>query len=60
MNPKAAKELIEGANLIKKERGGKKEPVEEEKQVINFAYSSVVSISKIKKGEKFNSENIWQ
>jgi len=59
MNPKAAKELIEGANLIKKERGGKKEPVEEEKQVINFAYSSVVSISKIKKGEKFNSENIW-
>ena len=59
MDPKAANELIEGANLIKKERGGEKGPVAEEKPVIDFAYASVVSISKIKKGEKFNSENIW-
>ena len=45
--------------MIKKERGGEKGPVAEEKPVIDFAYASVVSISKIKKGEKFNSENVW-
>ena len=59
MDPRAAKELVEGANLIKQERGGRKGPVEEEKPVIDFAYASVVSITKIKKGEKFSRENIW-
>jgi sialic acid synthase SpsE len=59
MDPQAAKELIEGANLIKQERGGKKVPVEEEKPVIDFAYASVVSINEIKKGELFSRDNIW-
>jgi len=59
MDPRAAKELVEGANLIKQERGGRKGPVEQEKPVIDFAYASVVSITKIKKGEKFSKENIW-
>jgi sialic acid synthase SpsE len=59
MDPQVAKELIEGANLIKQERGGKKGPVEEEKPVIEFAYASVVSIAEIKKGEKFTTDNIW-
>ena len=59
MDPKAARDLIEGVNLIAKERGGVKGPVDEEKPVIDFAYSSVVSIKKIKKGEKFSSANIW-
>ena len=59
MDPKAAKDLVEGSIIIKKERGGKKEPVLEEKPVIDFAYASVVSISKISKGDIFSLDNIW-
>ena len=39
--------------------GGSKEALEEERPTIAFAYSSVVSIKSIKKGEKFTRENIW-
>ena len=59
MDPETAKELVEGANLIKQERGGSKGPVEEEQPVIDFAYASVVSIAEINKGDKFTKENIW-
>jgi len=59
MDPLAAKELIVGVDLIKQERGGSKEPVDEEKPVIDFAYASVVSIAEIKKGERFTTDNIW-
>ncbi|MBH30534.1 MAG: polyhydroxyalkanoate biosynthesis repressor PhaR [Candidatus Marinimicrobia bacterium] len=59
MDPKAARELLEGVSILKQERGGRKTPVEEEKPVINFAYASVVSIADIKKGEIFSRENIW-
>ena len=59
MDPKMAKELIEGAIILKQERGGSKGPIEEEKPVIDFAYASVVSIADIRKGEKFTSANIW-
>ena len=59
MDPKAAKDLIEGAKIIKRERGGTKGPVKEEGPVIDFAFSSVVTIKKIEKGEKFSLDNIW-
>ena len=59
MDPKTAKELIEGAIILKQERGGSKGPIEEEKPVIEFAYASVVSIVEIRKGEKFSPANIW-
>ncbi|MBC8551682.1 MAG: N-acetylneuraminate synthase family protein [Candidatus Brocadiales bacterium] len=59
MDPITAKELIDGANIIKLERGGSKGPVDEEKPVIDFAYASVVSIQKIRKGERFTKKNIW-
>lgn len=59
MDPKAAKELVEGARIIARQRGGKKGPLLEEKSVINFAFASVVSIKNIKKNEKFTKENIW-
>jgi len=59
MDPKAAKELVEGAKILKLERGGSKGPVEEEQPVIDFAYASVVSIIDIKKGERFSRKNIW-
>ncbi len=59
MDPKAAKDLIEGVNIIAKERGGNKGPVDEEKSVIDFAFASVVSIKRIEKNELLSKENIW-
>tara|TARA_A100001011_G_scaffold399606_1_gene509061 strand:+ start:1829 stop:2869 length:1041 start_codon:yes stop_codon:yes gene_type:complete len=59
MDPKAAKELVEGSKILKLERGGSKGPVDEEKPVINFAYASVVTIKDIKKGEIFSKDNLW-
>ena len=59
MDGKAAEELIEGANIIYEERGGKKGPAEEEKPTIDFAFATVVSIKDIKKGDAFSKENIW-
>ena len=59
MDPVSARELVEGSKIIKQERGGHKGPVKEEKPVIDFAYASVVTIKKIKKGDFFSKENIW-
>ena len=49
MDPKQTEELINGSKILFQARGGKKGPVKEEKEVINFAFSSVVMIKKIKK-----------
>ncbi len=59
MDENECKELIEGSNLIWQMRGGTKEPAEEEKVTIDFAFATVVSIKDIKKGEKFTKDNIW-
>lgn len=59
MDPKQTKELIDGSKILFQARGGKKGPVNEEKDVINFAFSSVVTIKKIKKGDKLTKDNIW-
>ncbi len=59
MDPKAAKELIEGANIIFDQRGGKKGPVKEEGPTIDFAFATVVTINEIKKGDIFSLDNIW-
>lgn len=59
MDPKALTELIDGAKILKQERGGKKGAVTEEKATIDFAYASVVTIKEIKKGETFSKDNIW-
>ena len=40
-------------------RGGKKEPLKEEKPTIDFAFSTIVTIKNIHKGEKFTKKNIW-
>jgi len=53
------KKLVEGANEIFLAKGGKKVPLKEEKKTINFAFASVVTMKKIKKGEKLTKENIW-
>ena len=59
MDPKALKELINGAKLISKMRGGQKKPAKEEGVTIDFAFASVVSIKNINKGESLSAENIW-
>jgi sialic acid synthase SpsE len=59
MDENAAKDLILGAKLLKKMRGGNKGPIDLEKPTIDFAFASVVSIKKIKKGEIFTKDNIW-
>jgi len=53
------KEMIVGAEAIHKALGGSKKILKEEQPTIDFAYSCVVSIREIKKGEKFSKENIW-
>lgn len=59
MDPKALNELIEGAKMLKLERGGSKGAVEAEKPTIDFAYASVVTTAPVKKGEVFTKDNLW-
>ena len=59
MDPKALKDLIFGSNRIFLSRGGNKEPHEDEKKTIDFAFATVVSIKDIKKGQLLTKENIW-
>ena len=59
MDPAALKELIDGAKILKLERGGSKGAVEAEKPTIDFAYASVVTTSVVKKGEAFTRDNLW-
>lgn len=59
MDPEALKELINGSIDIAKMRGGKKEAVKEEQVTMNFAFSTVVAIQNIKKGDTFSKENLW-
>ena len=51
--------LITSSNEIWQMRGGLKEPATEEQVTINFAFATVCSIAKIKKGELFTKDNIW-
>ena len=59
LNPIELKDLIKGTEAIHKALKGKKEILKEEKSTIDFAYSCVVSIINIKKGEMFTKNNIW-
>ncbi|WP_225340720.1 N-acetylneuraminate synthase [Lysinibacillus capsici] len=59
MTPKELKNLIEGSKQIARMRGGVKEAAKEEQVTIDFAFSTVVSIKPIKKGEIFTKENLW-
>ena len=59
MDEQECKDLIQGANILFQQRGGKKEPVKEEIETAKFAFASVVSIENIKKGDQFSYNNIW-
>lgn len=59
MDPIELKALIQGSREIFLMRGGEKKALKEEQVTIDFAFATVVAIKDIKKGEKFNMENIW-
>lgn len=59
MDENECTDLINGSKLIWKMRGGKKQPVAEEKVTIDFAFATVVTIKDISEGEEFTKENIW-
>lgn len=59
IEPNELRELVEGAKAIYKAKGGTKGVLEEEQPVIDFAYASVVTISPIKAGEKYTTQNTW-
>jgi N-acetylneuraminate synthase len=40
-------------------RGGTKKPAIEEQVTIDFAFATVCSVAKIKKGDVLSKENIW-
>jgi sialic acid synthase SpsE len=52
-------QLIEGSKILKLERGGIKSALKEEQSTIDFAYSTVVAIKRISKGELLTEDNIW-
>jgi sialic acid synthase SpsE len=59
MDEKACAELIEGAKIMKQQRGGQKEPLKEEQVTIDFAFASVCTIKPVAKGEKLTKDNLW-
>jgi sialic acid synthase SpsE len=59
MDEEAARELIQGVNIISQQRGGNKNLIEEEQITRDFAFASVCSIKPIKCGEKLTKKNIW-
>lgn len=59
MDEGVLKDLLNAASEVYQMRGGIKKPLPEEQVTIDFAFATVVSIKKIKKGEKLSKDNIW-
>jgi len=59
IDSKELKDLAQASRAIHVALGGRKTILEEEQDVINFAYACVVTIKPVKKGEAFSRENIW-
>jgi len=59
INPRELKELIQGSSAIYQALKEKTGILKEEKPTIDFAYACVVTITPIKKGEKFTKKNLW-
>lgn len=59
MDPEDLSQLIKGASAIFQMLGGNKEILPDEQPTIDFAYSCVVAIAKINKGEPLTTDNIW-
>lgn len=59
MDEVALKELLEAAREIPLMLHGTKEPAKEEQVTIDFAFSTIVTIKDIVKGETFTLDNLW-
>ena len=59
IDPDELRDLIQGSNSIFKALGKKGNVLQEELKVAKFAFSCVVAIKNISKGQKLSSENIW-
>lgn len=59
MDPQALRELIEGANLLQKARGGRKHLAQAEEVTARFAFATVVTIRDVAEGEAFSKDNLW-
>ena len=60
MDGRALSELIRDSRLMHLMRGGTKNVLLEEEQVTrNFAFSTVVTIKNVSKGEIFTRDNVW-
>lgn len=59
MDPIAARDLLRGVDILFKQRGGRKGPIQEEQATIDFAFATVVTIKEIKVGETFSKDNLW-
>lgn len=59
MDTRELEELIKGSNIIFKERGGRKGPIEQERETIAFAFASVVAVKDLMPGEVITADNIW-
>ena len=59
MDPKACRELIEGARAMQIMRGGRKGPAAEEQVTMDFAFATLVTIAPVREGETFTAQNLW-
>lgn len=59
IDPAELKDLVAGSRAIHEAKGGRKDILSDEQDIINFAYACVVSIRAIAKGDIFTKENIW-
>lgn len=59
MDEQRLRELLQAADEIPQMLGGHKGAIPEEQVTIDFAFSTVVTIRPVKKGEVFTKENLW-
>ena len=59
IEPHELTNLVNSSKEIWKARGGKKDILDDEKPVIDFAYACVVATKNINKGEILSLDNIW-
>ena len=59
MDPQKCKKILEAIDIFYLQRGGTKNRIEEEEVTRKFAFSTVVSIKHLKKGDILTKDNIW-
>jgi len=59
IEPNELTDLVNSSKDVWKARGGEKNVLPDEQPVIDFAYSCVVTIKDVKKGEELTMDNLW-